>query len=435
MGDQKYLNFLYIFADQLQPFRIGCMGGSVATPNLDALACDGVLFKNAYSDSPVCTPFRGCLMTGQYPTESGIHGNEQGPKFDAETLPRTLNKRGYTTSYVGKWHLHATGNCPIAPEQRAGFQRFIGYQAYNSFWEDVCFYDEVGKEHRFDEHRTKVTADIAIERLNEIRDNRFLHMVSFQTPHYPMQPSPEFEARYAEREPGKRGNMQEPKQVHTPTFSPFSPRPIERDPDYHRAGKCLDDFLRCYDAMITEFDFHVGRIIRELKRLGLYDRTVIVVTADHGDMAGSHGLMNKAVAYEESARVPLITRSPQGLRNAVIETPVSAGVDTLPTFIDYAEMAIPNHASGHSWKKLCDGEITTRTEPVFSEFIPRNWCMVRKGNLKYVAERDTLTPQHLWDLEKDPLEMNDLCGNAAMADTQKELAQLLENWQKGMVAA
>ena len=433
MSDRRFVNFLYIFADQLQAMRIGCMGGPAHTPHLDALAADGVLFANAYSDSPVCTPFRGCLMTGRYPTETGVRTNEHGPRHDERTLAQVLNRRGYLTSYVGKWHLYGTGNCPVAPEQRCGFHRFLGYQAYNDFWDDVCFYDEQGVEHRFEAHRTAVTADLAIERLREIRDRRFLHMVSFQTPHYPMQPSPAFEARYASVTPARRPNVREPERVHTPTFSPPSERPVAADPNYQRAGRCLDDFLRCYDAMITEFDFHVGRVLRELKRLGLWDRTVVVVTADHGELAGSHGLMNKGQPWEESARVPLIVRAPDGRRGAVESTPVSAGVDILPTFSDFAGMGIPPSVSGESWKPLCLETDGGTHGPVFSEF--GDWVLVRDGRWKYVAERGSLIPRHLFDLETDPYEQDDLVAAADQVAQRDHLAAILEAWWQRVSAS
>ena len=142
MTDSSKPNFVFLFADQLQAFALGCMGNEhIHTPNLDALAADGVLFRNAYSDSPVCTPYRGCLVTGLYPSQSGIRTNSDAIPEGEHCIGHSLNDAGYATSYVGKWHLGGAGNRPIAPDNRGGFRHFLGYQCYNSFIDNVCFYE------------------------------------------------------------------------------------------------------------------------------------------------------------------------------------------------------------------------------------------------------------------------------------------------------
>lgn len=431
MADPRRPNLLFIFADQLQAFCLGHMGDTAArTPNLDALAADGVVFRNAYSDSPVCTPYRGCLMTGRYPTQTGVRGNEDGPRADERCLAERIGRRGLTTSYVGKWHLYATGNVPVLPQQRCGFQRFIGYQAYNDFLNDVTFFDEEGRARTFERHRTDATTDLAIERLREIRDRRWLQMVSYQNPHYPLQPSPEFEALFANTAIPRRANVREPERVFTPTFSPFSPRPMERDPNYHRYGKNLDAFLRCYYAMVAQLDWHVGRLIAELKRMGLYDETAIVFTSDHGEMAGSHGLMNKGAAWEESSRVPLIVRLPDGLRGHTVETPVSAGVDLYATLLELAGCGADPRAAGKSIAALARDPEARTHRPIFAEY--GDWVFVRDGDRKLVAAREDLRPRQFFDLRSDPYELNDLVLAPELAGERERLSGLLADWRRSM---
>lgn len=435
MSDQP--NILYLFADQLQAFTLGCMGNpAIHTPNLDALAADGVLFRNAYSDSPVCTPFRGCLMTGLYPTLSGITGNADSIPPGQRCIGHSLNDAGYTSSYVGKWHLGGTGNVPIAPENRGGFTHFIGYQCYNSFIDNVVFFDEENQAHHSDKHRTTATTDLALERLQKIKKAPFALFVSYQNPHYPVEPNPEFTALYARADLPSRENVDPATPPFTATWSPHSPRPVERDPNFQRYGRSLDEFRRLYYAMVTQLDDQIGRLIRYLKNNDLYDHTLIIFTSDHGEMLGSHGRMNKGIPHEESLRVPLIARAPEGLRGHTVETPVSAGIDIWPTLVDCADYNETTALSGHSWKKaLYTGEPFQR-KPLIAEHPwgegphkGRSWVMVRDGDWKMVADKESLELISIFNLSEDPYEQTNLLTSAPDSIRQTCLDHL-KTWHK-----
>ena len=189
-------NLVFLFADQMQGFALGCMGHpDVKTPHLDRLAQRGVLFRQAYTASPICTPARATMWTGRYPLQTGVLFNDQ-PIPEGETcLAHGLNDGGYRTSYVGKWHLGSSGNVAVPPAWRAGFQEFIGYQCFNDFYKDVFFFDETGRCHPSTKHRTDATTDVALTRLQRLKDQPqpFALFVSYQNPHYPLQPAPEFE--------------------------------------------------------------------------------------------------------------------------------------------------------------------------------------------------------------------------------------------------
>lgn len=438
-------NIAFLFADQLQAFALRCMGNrDIHTPNLDALAADGVLFRQAYSDSPVCTPYRGCLMTGLYPTQSGIRNNENGPRPGERCLAHGLRDAGYVTSYVGKWHLHASGNVPIAPEHRAGFEHFVGYQCYNSFIDNVTFFDEAGEPRTYPCHRTIATTDLAIKRLAAIQDQErpFALFVSYQNPHYPIEPDPAFAALYAQAKLQTRPNVDLATSPFTPTYSPFSPRPIERDPNFQRYGRDLREFHRLYYALVTQLDHEIGRFIRYLKNHDLYDQTLIIFTSDHGEMMGSHGHMNKGLPHEESARVPLIARLPEGQRGGLVDTPVSAGIDIWPTLAAAAGYNEGKALAGHSWLEFLQPEnpanSPTRTAPVFAEHpwpghlkdaMPGPaWAMVREGDWKLVADRETLQPISLHHLAQDPGELTNLIDSHH--EKINELTRHLRSWQE-----
>ena len=444
MPDQRP-NFLFMFADQMQAFAMGCVGNEeIQTPHLDALAADGVLFTNAYSNSPVCTPYRGALNSGRYPTETGCRGNGGDIPDSQQCLAHALADGGYATSWVGKWHLFTTGNIAVEPAYRLGFERFCGYQAHNSFRHDIRFFDEHGELHRPQKHRTVATTDIAIERLRELadEDRPFAHFVSYQNPHYPLEPDPGYEAMYMRAELTPRPNVDPETDPFVATWSPRSPRgpeeaPCAADPNYQRYGRSLKEFQRLYYAMITQLDAEVGRLVMELRHLGLYDSTVIVFTSDHGEMAGSHGRMNKGVPEEESSKVPFIVRDPEGLRYHRCDVPVGAAVDVYPSFLEYAGLAPEETNAGTSFVDLtrnAEANETDADRPAFAEF--GDWIMVRQGPWKLVVERESLAPKKLFCLdgtegkEADPYEQNNLveAADGPAADAREALAGLIQSW-------
>lgn len=407
-------NILFVYADQMHGFALGCMGNTgIKTPNLDRLAAEGVLFRNTYSCYPVCTPFRGILMTGRYASQTGVFENNQPLPQNEKTIASALNDGGYHTSYIGKWHLGATGNVAVPKELRGGFTDFIGYQCYNDFLNNVWFFDENGNKTEYKKHRTDATTDIAIERLDKIKDKKFAMFVSYQNPHYPEQPSKEYEDMYAGMKIPRRPNAADV-DPYTRTGSPKSDP--NTDPVNKKYGNNLDEYIRLYNAMVTQLDHNVGRLMDRLKQLGIADKTVVIFTSDHGDMQGSHGLKNKNTFYEESTRIPLIVRVPGGRKGAASDELVSC-IDFFPTILDYAGLPTGPFAEGTSFspstcgkEQHLNGEVFSEGGDIENKVLPpsKKWIMIRDGNHKLVVSKDGLTPTHLFDLSKDPYEMKNL---------------------------
>jgi len=423
------VNLLFIFTDQQNRYALGCMDNpNVDTPNLDQLAEKGVCFSRCYSNDPVCGPFRGSLLTGQYTSRCGVIDNGFPLPVGVTTFADAFNNAGYNTSWVGKWHLGGNGNEPITEDKRGGFKKFIGYQCYNGFNDNVCFYDEENQEHLFHQHRTEVTTDLAIDQLKGLSksDKPFMLMMSYQAPHYPEQPAMEYAELYKNRKIIRRANCQDVDPF-TPTYSPPSPRPFEKDPDYQCYGNNLDEYIRLYNAMCTQIDANIGRLLRELERLGVADDTMIFFTSDHGDMQGSHGLKNKCLPHEESAGIPLIAYVP-GLPGGRVSDALVSGIDMMPTCVELAGLSPVASVDGKSFAPLLRGETESACEAIFSE--RAQWCMIVKGAWKLVAERqdDGLAPTMMTNLDEDPYELDNCVENLSVAALRKELLSELTFW-------
>jgi len=418
-------NLLFVFADQMHGFAMGCMGDAgYRTPHLDRLAKAGTLFRNTYSCAPLCTPFRATLFTGRYGSQTGILGNSKPLPAGARTLAGCLNDGGWRTGYVGKWHLGGAGNTAVPPELRGGFAEFIGYQCYNDYEKNVLFFDENGDKVDCGKHRTDATTDLAIQRLERMAGRPWALVVSYQNPHYPVQPAPEYAAMLKDAPIARRPNCRDI-DPYTATASPPSPRPKEQDPVFQRYGNNLDMYLRLYHAMVMQLDANVGRLLAALDRLGLGGNTAVVFTSDHGDMAGSHGLKNKSVPWEESSRIPLIVRAPGAPAGQIVDAPASS-VDFLPTCLGLVGLPPMPGAEGADLSGVVRGGAADPKRPVFSEL--GGWCLVRQGPLKMVARRPALQPEHLFNLETDPYEMKDLVDEPAHAPAREALLATLRDW-------
>jgi arylsulfatase A-like enzyme len=188
----------------------------------------------------------------------------------------------------------------------------------------------------------------------------------------------------------------------------------------------LDEYLLQYYAMVTQLDANIGRMLDVLDKLGIADNTVVIFTSDHGDMQGSHGAVNKGLPWEESSRIPLIVRAPNGVSGQVIDDLVS-GVDYFPTCLDYAGCPTEPSAEGNSFATLTtneDAQPLSRT--IYSEMQP--WCMVRESDYKLVADKEPFVLTHLFNLSNDPYELTNLLDDEAVAAVQQDLRSKLESW-------
>jgi arylsulfatase A-like enzyme len=341
---EKQPNLLFIFPDQMRGSAMGFVGKeNVITPNLDAFAKESAVFTEAISNYPLCSPARAMLMSGLHPIQTKVTSNctDKTEPFgcelpaDANCWSDILKKKGYSLGYIGKWHLDSPrepyikcqNNTPeikwndwCPPSRRHGFDFWLAYGTYDMHLKPMYWETDAGRQEFFyaDKWGPEYEADNAIAYLKnengKYRDNKkpFALTVSINPPHGPYNQVPD---RY--KELYKDTDLES-------LVLPTVPAKGERWGDYYR--KNIKDYYAC----ITGVDEQFGRIMQALKDEGLYENTLVVFTADHGNCLGAHNNKAKGVYYEESINIPFMMRFPNKIKprqdNALISL-----ADFLPT--------------------------------------------------------------------------------------------------------
>ena len=409
-------NIVFILADQLGARWLPIYGHPIVeTPHLESFATESAVFERARTTAPVCTPYRACLLSGMYPSQTGVLENGQAFPAGVKSLADCLNDAGYQTHYVGKWRLSGAPqqNRWVPPEMRAGFQRFIGWESHHvDHNAGLIWADDPDNAVKMPGHETDTLTDIAIDQLERAAAaaEPFFMLLSYQAPHPPCAPPAAFLALYENRDLLTEANA---------------------DPNAwfkHRAWRAdynAQRFRELYFGEISHLDAAFGRLLAAMDRLGLRDDTVVVFTSDHGEMAGAHGRFGKGVMYEEALRVPLIVRAPGQHGSLRIDTPV-ATIDLMPTLLDYAGCGADDPCEGVSLRPLIEGRADESDRVVISEYhefcaSTQDWKLITRGRALEAAA--------LYHLSADPYELDNRVDDPACADLQARLVGALSTWR------
>ena len=431
-------NILFVMADQMTPFMLDVFAGVGAKmTNLRALAERGVRFTNAYTPSPICTPARAAFMTGLHVSRIGCYDNGDPFQSFVPTFAHYLTNQGYEVVLSGKMHF-------IGADQLHGFRRRLNTDLYpsNFVWSyplldendpDAMAFDfapqyqarNIGPgwctELQYDEE----TQFRALEYLRHPPDGPFMLAVSFTSPHPPYVVPKAYWEFYKDAElpmPYYPENMED-------TYSDLDRAflrwyGLDRNPI--RDSKHLKAMRRGFCALAHYVDDKLGELLDVLDESGLRDDTIVIFTADHGEMLGEKGLIQKRSLYDWSTRIPLVIDDPfasQGSSagHGVVETPVSL-IDIPATLLDIAGAKAVRPLDGRSLLPAIRGGNFAEV-PVISEYhaegIMRPCFMVRKGAWKYIYIHRSAC--QLFNLENDPGEWNNLSGRPDVADIEKEL--------------
>ncbi|MUH36458.1 DUF229 domain-containing protein [Zobellia amurskyensis] len=410
-------NVLVILTDQWRAQATGYAGDpNVNTPNLDELAATSVNFKNAVSGMPVCSPFRASLLTGQRPLTHGVFMNDVQLDTNAVTIAKVFNKEGYDTGYIGKWHLDGHGRLQnVAPgKRRQGFKFWKGNECTHDYNESVYYDNDDPDRKIWDSYDTFEQTDAAIDYIKNRNssENPYMMILSYGTPHAPYHTAPE---EYRNR------------------FDPAKIKLRRNVPDNLKEQAKKD--LAGYYAHIAALDDMIGKLIKNLKDSGQYDNTIIVFTADHGDLLGSHGAYKKQQPYEESARVPMLYHIPEKLKIATGERDaLMNSEDIMPTLLSLCDITIPDTVEGIDYRPYLEGKEQVGQYTLLTCVQPfGQWNKVQHGGREYRAiitqqytyARSLSGPWLLFDNKIDPYQLNNLVGNEGYTSVQDDMEKLL----------
>lgn len=441
-------NILVIQADQMTALCLAAYGKSYAiTPNIDRIAERGTTFANSYCNNPVCGPSRASMMTGRLPSDLGVFDN--GAEFLASepTFVHYLRTLGYKTTLAGKMHF-------VGPDQLHGFEERVTTDIYPSDFAWTADWNQTDEPYApsvmsllsvveagpcernlqidYDEEVFHAAKQEIYNHARSADDRPFMLHVSFTQPHNPFVAGRKYWDMY------EGVDIPDPEVAHIPyeERDPWSQRyylTIRQD-EFDITPQQLANARRGYMAMVTHIDELVGGLVEALDSIGQLDNTYIVITSDHGEMLGERGMWYKFNPYEASIRVPLIVQGP-GIKAGHKETALASLVDLLPTFTDIASggdfdgYAAP--VDGRSLLNLPAAD--SAQDKIFIEFNGEGLyapaMIMIKGRYKLVHSRTD--PKMLFDLRADPLELNNLAGDPAYADTLTEMfGEMQERWDE-----
>jgi len=434
-------NILVIQADQLAPAMLGAYHNPIAkTTHIDSLGESGAVFGSAYTNFPLCAPSRFSMMSGQLASTIGAYDNAAEFPSSIPTFAHYLRAMDYQTCLAGKMHF-------VGADQLHGFELRLTTDIYPADFNWTGDWSEVQSGHSNDKI-TFAEAGICLRNMQMEYDEEVCHraqrklydiarghddrpfmlFTSFTHPHDPYQCLQQHWDRYRHDEI----DMPRVGSITEGAMDPYSRRLRAQ---YGLENFSLDEHQiriarHAYYGSVSYLDDLVGKLLAVLNKTGLAQNTVIVFTSDHGDMLGERGLWYKKSFFEGSCRIPLIISSPR-LIPSRIETNVSL-VDLLPTLLEIAgdeqQSILVEQVEGKSLWGLINGDVQTSDAPVYGESTAEGALapilMVKKQHLKYVCSG--IDPDQLFDLDKDPDELENLVGNSRYSNEHEALRRLAE---------
>jgi arylsulfatase A-like enzyme len=432
-------NILYIMTDDHAAHALSCYGSKInQTPSLDRIATGGMRFDNCFVTNSLCGPSRATLLTGKYSHMNGFRDNKPDAKFDGSqvTFPKLLQKAGYQTGIIGKWHL---GTDPT------GFDHWSILPGQGRYIDPIFI--ENGQRKVVKGYATDVITDKALDFMKtRPTEKPFCLLYHHKAPHREWTPDdkhgqlyedqdipvPEtFDDDYKNRATPARDQQMTIDKHLTPTDlkRPIPPGLEGEALKKWKYERFIKDYLRC----IASVDDNVGRVLGYLETSGLSENTIVIYTADNGFFLGDHGWFDKRFMYEESLRVPLLVRYPQKIVAGSVSKDLVINADFAPTFLDYAGVPAPADMQGRSLRPILEGKKPADwRKSVYYHYyeFPQPHHVhphdgVRTDRYKLIHYY-TLKEWELFDLQKDPHELKSVYDDPAFAAVREEMTKELQ---------
>jgi arylsulfatase A-like enzyme len=469
---QQRPNIVFIISDDHAYQAISAYGGRLAevapTPNIDRIADSGMLFTNCLVTNSICGPSRATILTGKYSHQNGFIDNTVGSQFDfnQQTFAELLQGAGYKTGVLGKLHLGA--------KPSKGFDYIDILPGQGSYYNPV-FINEQG-QYKLEGYTTEIITEKAIQWMDSIKSDAqpFMLFLGHKSPHRPWQPGPNeigmyegvtipepkslFDDYAGNREVAamnymsiskamkleqdlkitsgpQRGFTRKQQKTWDSIYGPINEKFNKENP----TGKNLTRFkyqryMKDYLASVAGVDKGVGRVLDYLKASGLEENTIVIYTSDQGFYLGEHGWFDKRWMYKESLRTPLLVSWPGKIKAGTRTDRLVSNLDFAETFLDIAQTEIPEDMQGKSILPILKGESVENWREAHyyhyyehpSEHDVRRHYGITTDRYKLIHFYYDLDKWELYDLEKDPNEMQNRYGDTTYSEVQRELHNRLE---------
>jgi arylsulfatase A-like enzyme len=442
-------NILFVFADQYRKEAVSCYGGiNIQTPNIDRLAQEGIRFSNALSTTPLCTPYRAMLMTGKYPTHTGMLLNFVNPQQDERGIGDVFNEAGYQTGFIGKWHLasgilrdHSMLEPKLSPSTlcepefvppgrgRLGFQYWAAFNFHMNYRQGI-YYRDTPEPQYYPDYEAEWMADDAIKFLEHHTDTDsdfpFFLMVAFHYPHPLWRGELDVSAEALKEIPENIQLLPNSKQK----------LPFEVVSFGGLRSLLTLEQVRTYYTMCAEVDKNFGRILEYLDCTGLANNTIVVFTSDHGEQLGSHGRKSKMLPFEESINIPLVIRWPEHIKAGALSEALYTPMDHISTLCTLVGIDPPNDIDGIdlSCEVLKAGEVQ-RNDVLIAHYVSApNYCQAKHAEMQWRGVRSKTHTyaknidgeELLFDNIADPCQMTNLIGNEVYRPLQELMRRRLK---------
>lgn len=430
-------NFIFIMSDDHAAHALSCYGSKIAkTPNLDRLAREGAMFTNCFVTNSLCAPSRATILTGKYAHAHGVLTNAHSLDPKTVTFPQLLQRAGYLTAIVGKWHLK------IQPK---GFHYWCVLPGQGRYFNPE--FVEMGKRKVYKGYVTEVITDLCIEFLKRTKGRPFCLLCHHKAVHRPWRPPPKYarlfegvEIPYPEtfdddyKNRASAAAHADMRIADMPDYKSEMPKGLSPE---ERKKWNYQRFIKDYLRTLKSLDENVGRLLEALDKLGLAENTVVFYTSDNGFFLGDHGWFDKRFMYEESIRVPLLVRYPEEVRPGTKIPHIVLNVDFAPTILDYAGLPIPKDVQGRSIRPLLRGQSPKNWRTAmyyhYYEYPGPHWVLphygIRTERYKLIHYYTT-GEWELFDLKRDPHEMRNVYHDPAYADVVRKLKAELEGLRR-----
>ncbi len=416
-------NVIFILSDDHRYDFMSFMNEAPAfleTPHMDRMAREGAHLANAFVSTALCSPSRASVLTGQYLHHHRVVDNQRPVPEGTVFFPQYLQKAGYQTAFVGKWHMGHSRDDP-----RPGFDHWVSFKGQGTYRDPVLNVN--GTRGTYKGYTADVLTDQALAWLKNGRepDRPFYLHLAYKAVHYPFQPAPRHRGRYAEarvRRPETMANTErnyqtQPHWVRERRYSIHGVDHMETGQYDNDPVPSFDDLYRRYAETVHGLDENIGRLLTYLDDLGLSQSTLVLYMGDNGFELGEHGFYDKRDAFEESIRVPMLAYAPGFVEPGARVEAMVQNIDVAPTVLEAAGVAPPQSAKmdGRSFLPLLRGKQTPWRDHILYEYhwewnFPATPTLfaIRTERYKYIYYHGVWDHDGFYDLETDPLERHNL---------------------------